>query len=93
MSKLAITEQTEDQSDTTTHVICYECCEESIDISSGKLPTVINGVMRALTFSRQEEVKAWEQEYIPCEHTLCLEQCSSQDEPDKIRQKGTKFPS
>src|SRR5438876_675900 len=30
--------------------------------------------MNALTFARQEEVKAWEQEFTPCEHTLCLEQ-------------------
>lgn len=30
--------------------------------------------MKALSFSKREEVKAWEQEFIPCEHTLCLVQ-------------------
>jgi ubiquitin carboxyl-terminal hydrolase 5/13 len=45
-----------------------------VDKASGKLRDVITGVMKALTFSRQEEVKAWEQEFVPCEHTLCLQQ-------------------
>ena len=30
--------------------------------------------MRANTYARQEEVKAWEQEITPCEHTLLLKQ-------------------
>lgn len=30
--------------------------------------------MKAMTFATQTEVKAWEQEITPCEHTLCLEQ-------------------
>lgn len=30
--------------------------------------------MSAMTFARQTEVQAWEQEITPCEHTLCLEQ-------------------
>lgn len=42
--------------------------------SSGKLPAVIEGVLKANTFARQAEVQAWEQEFTPCEHTLCLEQ-------------------
>jgi hypothetical protein len=45
-----------------------------VDKSSGKLPEVIEGVLKANTFARQAEVKAWEQEFTPCEHTLCLEQ-------------------
>lgn len=36
--------------------------------------------MKANTFARQEEVKAWEQEMTACEHTLCLEQ----DQPRTI---------
>lgn len=39
-----------------------------------KLPEVIDAVLAASTFARQAEVKAWEQEMTPCEHTLCLEQ-------------------
>ena len=48
-----------------------------MDKASGKLPGVIEGVMRALTFSRQEEVKAWEQEFVSCEHIFGLEQQQS----------------
>jgi ubiquitin carboxyl-terminal hydrolase 5/13 len=33
--------------------------------------------MTAMTFSKREEVKAWEQEFVPCEHTLCLVQQES----------------
>ncbi|OXV06751.1 hypothetical protein Egran_05482 [Elaphomyces granulatus] len=73
ISKLAIAAETEeDRFDTTTKVICYECHEDDIDKSVGKLSSVVDGVMKALTFSKREEVKAWEQEFIPCEHTLCL---------------------
>ncbi|KAK2762831.1 hypothetical protein FQN54_001006 [Arachnomyces sp. PD_36] len=75
MSKLAISaESEEDRYDTETTVICYNCNVQNVDKASGKLPEVIDGVMKAMTFSRQEEVKAWEQEFVPCEHTLCLEQ-------------------
>jgi ubiquitin carboxyl-terminal hydrolase 5/13 len=45
-----------------------------VDQSSGRLPAVIEGIMKANTFSRQEEVKAWEQEMISCEHILTLSQ-------------------
>ena len=45
-----------------------------MDKTSGKLPAVIDGIMKASTFARQAEVQAWEQEFTPCEHTLCLEQ-------------------
>ncbi|PYI31436.1 ubiquitinyl hydrolase [Aspergillus indologenus CBS 114.80] len=78
VSKLAIAAETdEDRYDTSTRVVCYDCCQDDIDQSSGNLPSVIDGVLTAMTFSRREEVKAWEQEFIPCEHTLCVEQSSS----------------
>lgn len=81
LTKLAIAAETEeDRYDTTTRVVCYACRDEDVDKSSGRLPTVIDGVMKALTFSKREEVKAWEQEFVPCEHTLCL----SQESPEKI---------
>ena len=47
---------------------------EDVDRTSGKLPAIIDGVLKANTFARQAEVQAWEQEYTACEHTLCLEQ-------------------
>ena len=55
---------------------CYECAVTGIDKNQGSLLDVVEGVMKANTFARQEEVKAWEQEITPCEHTLCLEQGS-----------------
>lgn len=55
-------------------MVCYTCSRDDVDKTSGKLPAVIEGVMTAMTFSAKEEVKAWEQEFVPCEHTLCLVQ-------------------
>ncbi|KAL9622076.1 MAG: hypothetical protein Q9160_003575 [Pyrenula sp. 1 TL-2023] len=78
MSKLAISAETEeDRYDTHTKVLCYACQAEDLDRTAGKIPPVVDGVMKAMTFARQEEVKAWEQEFTPCEHTLCLKQQSS----------------
>lgn len=57
--------------------MCYSCGKDNIDPSIGRLPAIIEGVMKALTFSKREEVKAWEQEFVPCEHTLCLNQKES----------------
>ncbi|KAF2753725.1 ubiquitin carboxyl-terminal hydrolase [Pseudovirgaria hyperparasitica] len=75
MSRLAIAAETEnDRYDTVTRVKCYECGIEDVDTSLGKLSQVVDGVLKANTFAKQEEVKAWEQELTACEHTLCLEQ-------------------
>lgn len=75
MSKLSIAAETEaDRYDTTTQVNCYACGVSNVDTSSGKLAEVVDAVLKANTFARQEEVKAWEQEITACEHTLCLEQ-------------------
>ncbi|MCJ1251275.1 hypothetical protein MMC30_008506 [Trapelia coarctata] len=75
ISKLAIAAETEaDRYETKTQVKCYECEVEDVDSTSGKLPGVIDAVLKANTFARQAEVQAWEQEFVPCEHTLCLEQ-------------------
>lgn len=75
ISKLAIAAETEaDRYDTRTHVRCYDCDVEDVDPTGGKLPAVIDGVLKANTFARQAEVQAWEQEMVPCEHTLCLMQ-------------------
>lgn len=75
MSKLSIEAETEsDKYDTQTAVFCYECGYKEVERTVGNLPAVIDGVMKAMTFATQTEVKAWEQEITPCEHTLCLEQ-------------------
>lgn len=78
MTKLAIAAETEtDRYDTTIQVKCYECGVDDVDKSSGKLPELVDAVLKANTFARQEEVKAWEQELTACEHTLCLEQADA----------------
>jgi ubiquitin carboxyl-terminal hydrolase 5/13 len=75
ITKLSIAAETEtDRYDTTTQVKCYECGVDDVDTTSGKLAELVDAVLKANTFARQEEVKAWEQELTACEHTLCLEQ-------------------
>ncbi|CAI6335212.1 unnamed protein product [Periconia digitata] len=75
VSKLAIAAETEaDRYDTTTQINCYACGVTGVDKNLGKLSHVVDAVLKANTFARQEEVKAWEQELTACEHTLCLEQ-------------------
>ncbi|KAI0155450.1 ubiquitinyl hydrolase [Hypoxylon sp. FL1284] len=74
MTKLAIAAETEaDRYDITTAVKCHECATE-LDKASPKLAPIVDGILKANTFSRQEEVKAWEQELITCEHVLLLQQ-------------------
>lgn len=51
---------------------------EDVDKESGKVGSVVTAVMKANTFARQEEVKAWEQVYTSCEHILTLQQQPSQ---------------
>ncbi|KAK3687107.1 ubiquitin C-terminal hydrolase Ubp14 [Vermiconidia calcicola] len=74
MTKLAIQAETEeDRYDMHTDVHCIECGFAGIE-QEGKVADVVNGVMKANTFATNAEVQAWEQEMVPCEHTLCLEQ-------------------
>lgn len=75
MTKLAIAAETEeDKYDTKSHVRCYACQTDDVGSLEGKVANVVEGILKAATFARQEEVKAWEQELTPCEHTLCLVQ-------------------
>lgn len=74
MSKLAIAAETEeDRYDTATAVRCLECAVE-LDKTTPRFSTIVDGIMAASTFSRKEEVKAWEQELTSCEHILMLQQ-------------------
>jgi ubiquitin carboxyl-terminal hydrolase 5/13 len=74
MSKLAIAAETEeDRYETTTTVKCIECDTE-LDKTTPKLAPIVDGIMQANTFSRKEEVKAWEQVLTSCEHILLLRQ-------------------
>ena len=78
ISKLAIVaEREEDRYDTKTSIKCHADGIDDVQLPNGSLSTVIDGILKASTFARQAEVKAWEQEFTPCEHTLCLEQESA----------------
>ncbi|KAH9885703.1 ubiquitin carboxyl-terminal hydrolase [Xylariomycetidae sp. FL2044] len=77
MTKLAIAAETDaDRYDITTAVKCLECSTE-LDQSNPKLAPMVQGILSANTFSRQEEVKAWEQELTTCEHILTMQQHES----------------
>ncbi|KAK2733461.1 hypothetical protein FQN57_002115 [Myotisia sp. PD_48] len=79
MSKLAIAPVVEeDRYDTTTKLVCYECQLDDVGDWPPNVKDVVEKLMQAPTFSRKEEVKAWEQEFTPCEHTLCLQQLSNE---------------
>lgn len=81
MSKLAIAAETEtDRYDTALTVKCLECGVVDIDRTDPVIAPVVDAVMSANTFSRKEEVKAWEQEITSCEHILTMQQ----GEPRKI---------
>lgn len=75
MTKLAIVAETEeDKYDTNSHIVCHACQIADVGVVHGRIAEVTDGIRKAATFARQEEVKAWEQDMTPCEHTLCLQQ-------------------
>lgn len=74
ITKLAIAAETEqDRYDTALAVKCIECQQE-LDIANPKIAPIVDGILKAHTFSRKEEVKAWEQELTSCEHILTMQQ-------------------
>jgi len=42
---------------------------------------LVDGVMQSVSSRRQEEVQAWEEETLPCEHTLTLHQLTTGNIP------------
>ncbi len=75
MSKLAIAAETEaDRYDTALTVKCLECGIDDIDQTDPAIAAAVDAIMKANTFSRKEEVKAWEQELTSCEHILTMQQ-------------------
>ncbi|RDA84370.1 hypothetical protein CP532_2577 [Ophiocordyceps camponoti-leonardi (nom. inval.)] len=74
MSKLAIAaESDEDRYDTALSAKCLDC-DALLDVTDPRLAPVVDGIVKANTFARKEEVKAWEQELTSCEHVLLLQQ-------------------
>ncbi|KAK3380935.1 hypothetical protein B0H63DRAFT_194583 [Podospora didyma] len=76
ISKLAIAAETEsDRYDTALSVKCFEDDNEHVAWEGNAiLAPAVDAIMKANTFSRKEEVKAWEQEMTSCEHILTLQQ-------------------
>ncbi|KDR73244.1 hypothetical protein GALMADRAFT_100868 [Galerina marginata CBS 339.88] len=80
MTKLAIVEEREeDKYEHVTVVKCWICdSQQGTEIpdapSNPKIKSLVDGVMQSMSSARQSEVKAWEEEISPCEHTLTLEQ-------------------
>ncbi|KAK4245949.1 hypothetical protein C7999DRAFT_15874 [Corynascus novoguineensis] len=75
ISKLAIAAETEaDRYDTALTVKCLECGIDDVDKSDPTIAATVDAIMKANTFSRKEEIKAWEQELTTCEHILMLQQ-------------------
>ncbi|PWN48819.1 ubiquitinyl hydrolase [Violaceomyces palustris] len=76
--KLAIAaEKEEDKYDFVTTPKCLACDEAGqgkVLPRTEKLEEVISGVMKALSSAQQSEVKAWEEEIVPCSHTIELKQ-------------------
>lgn len=74
IKKLEIKAETEaSRYDTHTDVHCFECGADGL-AQEGNLGEVVNGVLKANTFAQQEEVKAWELELQPCDHTIFMQQ-------------------
>ncbi|KAK5114519.1 hypothetical protein LTR62_002454 [Meristemomyces frigidus] len=82
ISRLAIKAETEaDRYDVQTDVHCFECDVHDIGRDVGRVGETVVGILKANTFAKQEEVKAWELEMTACEHTLCLQQESGRQIP------------
>ncbi|KIY53161.1 ubiquitinyl hydrolase [Fistulina hepatica ATCC 64428] len=83
MTKLAIMEEREeDQFEWTTTVKCWQCdAAEGRSIPAEEVKSIIGSIMRAMSSARQSEVKAWEEETLACEHTLMLQQTSTEPIP------------
>jgi ubiquitin carboxyl-terminal hydrolase 5/13 len=47
---------------------------EGIAQTEPHVRALVDGAMKSLSSARQQEVQAWEEELIPCEHTLTLTQ-------------------
>ncbi|KAK7457162.1 ubiquitin C-terminal hydrolase Ubp14 [Stygiomarasmius scandens] len=83
MKKLAIIEEREeDKYEHSTVVKCWKCdptrgAEIPSASNDPKVKSLIDGTMQSLSSARQSEIKAWEEEILPCEHTLTLQQLAA----------------
>ncbi|KAI8376214.1 uncharacterized protein BYT42DRAFT_573797 [Radiomyces spectabilis] len=83
MSKLAIVPEDEiNEYEYITTIRCYACAGEEFSTDTNpEVAKAVEAVLAAMSSAKQSEVKAWEEEIIACEHTVCL----VQDEPKKLQ--------
>lgn len=86
MKKLAIVEdREEDKYEYRTTFKCWKCDSanglELPDASDPAVKQLSAAVMQSLSSARQSEVKAWEEEIEACEHTLMLQQSTTDHIP------------
>ncbi|KAI9031682.1 hypothetical protein CLU79DRAFT_694306, partial [Phycomyces nitens] len=82
ISKLAIVPDSETiKYEFLTKVRCRACPGVQVPKdATPELNTIVEAILATLSSAKQSEVKAWEEEIYPCEHTLCL----AQDPPKKL---------
>ncbi|EIW65829.1 hypothetical protein TREMEDRAFT_72540 [Tremella mesenterica DSM 1558] len=77
LKKLAISAPSDEELYTySTSLRCFSCSSvgEVIHSDDPNVSSTVAGIMSALSSAQQSEVKAWEEEILPCEHTLTLHQ-------------------
>ncbi|KAF9445759.1 hypothetical protein P691DRAFT_784835 [Macrolepiota fuliginosa MF-IS2] len=88
MKKLAIAEEREE--DKYEHILTLKCwlCDSSTGgkpipdaLQDPKIKALTDGTMTSLSSSRQSEVKAWEEEIVPCGRALLLQKKTSEPIP------------
>lgn len=79
ITKLAIIEEREE--DKYVHLTVLKSYEDGLEhpeLSADPLvQSLTDGLLKSLSSGRQAEVQSWEEEIIPCEHTLTLEQLAT----------------
>lgn len=83
LKKLAIRQEASEAElyDWHNSVKCYACdpaSGKSLDVSSdAQTSTIVQGIMSSMSSAQQSEIKAWEEEILPCQHTHELVQNAS----------------
>ncbi|KAF8710846.1 Hydrolase, partial [Rhizoctonia solani] len=82
LKRLAIVEEHDaDNYDTVATLRCWACNSFADPEVAPRVIPLTNGVAASLSSARQSEVKAWEEELEPCEHTLTLDQSTATGAP------------
>ncbi|QRW15287.1 ubiquitin carboxyl-terminal hydrolase [Ceratobasidium sp. AG-Ba] len=82
LKRLAIIEdRDEDKYDIKTTLRCWGCNSFAAPEIGPFVTPLVNGVLASLSSARQSEVKAWEEELEPCEHTLTIDQSTATGKP------------